>query len=202
MKKQIVVIHGGTTFDTYGDYVSYLKSKRIKLNDLKKKSDWKNSLEKELGKNYNVLLPRMPNKANARYKEWEIWFKKILPLLGKNVVLVGHSLGGIFLAKYLSKNAVSRKIKATFLVAAPFDAEGSNESLADFVLPESLKRFSSQGGIIFLIHSKDDPIVPFEQLKKYKKALPCTKEIILDKRGHMNQEKFPELVREIKNLFK
>lgn len=200
MNQQVIVIHGGTTFDTYKDYISFLKNREISLDKLKSSGDWKNTLAEELGENFEVLLPRMPNGTNARYKEWKIWFERIIPFLKKDVILIGHSLGGIFLAKYLSKNTISKKIKATILVAAPFDDANSEESLADFKLSSSPAKISEQSGIIYLIYSKDDPIVPFEQLEKYKQALPNSKTIILDNREHFNQEAFPEIIKLIRTL--
>ena len=200
MKQQIVVIHGGTTFDNYEDYISYLKNKELTLDKLKSSGDWKNTLAKELGNNFEILLPRMPNGTNARYKEWKIWFERIVPFLKKNVTLIGHSLGGIFLAKYLSENTLPKAIKATVLVAAPFDDTSNEESLVDFKLPSSLSKFAEQGGAIYLIHSKNDPVVPFEQLGKYKKALPNAKIMVFDNREHFNQETFPEIIKLIKEL--
>lgn len=200
MKQQVVVIHGGTTFDTYLDYISYLKNKKISLDKLEAKRDWKDTLEDKLGKNFEVLLPRMPNGTNARYKEWKIWFERIIPFFKKNTILVGHSLGGTFLAKYLSERRISVKVRATILVAAPFDDVDREESLADFKLPSSLKKFSEQVGLIYLFQSKDDPVVPFKQCEKYKKALPNAKPVILDGREHFNQETFPEIVKLIKKL--
>src|SRR4051812_18846652 len=113
MKQQILVIHGGDTFETYEEYIRDLKKSKLDLNQIRKVG-WKQNLAKKLGKNFDVLSPKMPNALNARYKEWEIWFEKIIPLLDKNIVLVGHSLGGIFLVKYLSENSFPKKIKATF----------------------------------------------------------------------------------------
>lgn len=198
--QQIVVIHGGETFDTYKDYILYLNRREISLDKLRAQRDWKDTLAEMLGEDFDVLSPRMPNGTNARYKEWKIWFERVIPLLNKNVIFIGHSLGGIFLAKYLSKNTISKTIKATILVAAPFDDANSEESLADFKLSSSLAKFSKQSGIIYLIHSKDDPIVPFEQFEKYKKALPNSKTIILDNREHFNQEAFPEIIKLIRTL--
>jgi len=200
MKQQIIVIHGGTTFETYKNYLSFLKNREIKLDRLKSNKDWKDNLQEKLGENFEVLSPRMPNGTNARYKEWKIWFERIIPFFGKNVILIGHSLGGIFLAKYLSENHISKKIKATILVAAPFDDSDRRESLASFRLPKSLEKFAEQGGIIYLVQSKDDPSVPFEQLEKYKQALPSAKTMIFDNREHFNQETFPEIIQLIKQL--
>lgn len=200
MKKQILVIHGGTTFDTYREYLSFLRKAKISLDDFRPRSDWKDNLSKKLGKNFDVLQPSMPNKKNARYKEWKIWFDKIIPLLDKRIVIVGHSMGGIFLAKYLSENIVPRLIVATILVAAPYDNSTGNESLGDFKLPQSLIKFAKQSKKIYLIQSEDDPSVPFDNLEKYKKGLPDAKTVIFKDRGHFRQETFPEIVKLIKEF--
>lgn len=200
MKKQIVAIHGGTTFDTYNEYISYLKNKKVDLSKFKMQSDWKSSLQTKLGNKYEVILPRMPNGTNAKYKEWKIWFERLLPLLNNNVVFIGHSLGGIFLAKYFSENILSKKVKALILVAAPFDDEDDEDSLADFILPKSLKKISKQIDKIYLIQSKDDPVVPFAQVGKYKKALPSSNLVIFKNRQHFNQNNFPEMVKLLKSL--
>lgn len=200
MKQQVIIIHGGTTFDNYEDYLSYLKNKEITLDKLKLKKDWKDTLQEKLGENFEVLSPRMPNGTNARYEEWKIWFDRIIPLLNDSLIFIGHSLGGIFLAKYFSENEISKIIKATILIAPPFDDENSEESLSDFKLPSSLSKFAKQSGEIYLIQSKDDPVVSFEQLGKYKNALPNAKTIIFENREHFKQETFPEIIELIKKI--
>ena len=200
MKQQVIVIHGGTTFDKHEDYISYLKNRVVTIDDFKLWTDWKGNLQEKLGEKFEVLFPRMPNGTNARYGEWKIWFERIFPFLTDNPILIGHSLGGIFLAKYLSETNFPETINATILVAAPFDDENLGESLADFKLPLTLSKLMKQGGKIYLIQSKDDPVVPFKQLAKYKQVLPKAEEIILKGRGHFKQEAFPELVELIKKL--
>lgn len=203
MKKQIVLIHGGTSFATYENYISYLQTKEIKIEKLRPRREWKDSLVTELGENYDILLPRMPNGTNARYKEWKIWLDNITKVLNDEVVLIGHSLGGIFLAKYLSENTLPKRVIAAVLVAAPYDnAESADgkESLIDFTLPSSLERFAKQCGKIYLLHSQDDPVVPFAQLDKYKSALPNAETVVFEDREHFNQETFPEIVGIIKSL--
>lgn len=160
MKQQVIVIHGGTTFASHEEYISYLKNKEIELEKLRLQKDWKQTLPQNLGENFDVLLPRMPNGTNARYEEWKIWFERLIPFVDENVIFIGHSLGGIFLAKYFSENIFPKKIKAIILVAAPFD-DASQESLVDFKLPSSLSKLTQNCGMIYLFHSKDDPTVPF-----------------------------------------
>ena len=199
MKQQILIIHGGNSFANREDYLSWLRNAHLELEDLLPGGDWKSALHHELGSNAEILLPKMPCKQNANYEEWSIWFSKMLPLLNDGVILIGHSLGGIFLAKYLAQNNIDKKIKATILVAAPFDDEGTGE-LASFNLPASLEKFSKQAGQMYLFHSEDDVVVPVRELECYLRLLPKAVAHRLTGRGHFNSNKFPELVSLLKTL--
>jgi len=50
------------------------------------------------------------------------------------------------------------------------------------------------------VHSKDDPVVPFTQLKKYQQALPNAETVVFENREHFNQETFPEIIELIKSI--
>lgn len=200
MKRQVVVIHGGKTFDSYEEYIDSLKTREVDIESFKIKKDWKDNLQNSLGDYFEVIQPRMPNGNNAQYIEWKIWFERLAQFLNDEVIFVGHSLGGIFLAKYLSENDFSKKIKATFLVATPFDVTDMNETLGKFKLPPSLEKFKNQGGRIYLVNSKDDEVVPFSNCMSYQKVLPNSRAMIFEGRQHFNQEDFPEIVAEIKNI--
>jgi len=196
MKKQIVIIHGGTTFDTYEEYLKYLNSCELTLEKINKK-DWKDGLGSKLPE-FEVIYPKMPNAKNARYPEWKIWFEKLFPLLGDSVTLIGHSLGGIFLAKYLSENSFLRKIDSLHLIAAPYDTEVCKETLADFALCDKVGKLANLTKNIFLYQSKDDTAVPFADVEKYKRDIPAAKLMTFGDRGHFLQQNFPELIENIK----
>ena len=66
-------------------------------------------LQEVLGGEYDVLLPRMPNKNNAKYLEWKIWFERMIPFLNKEIILVGYSLGASFIANISLKRICRRK---------------------------------------------------------------------------------------------
>lgn len=200
MKKQVIIIGGGNTFDTYKQYVYFLKKLKVDFGRMKM-IGWKESLGKDLGRGFEVILPKMPNPNNAKYAEWKIWWEKIIPYLEKQVVLIGHSLGGIFLTKYLSENKFPKNILAVFLIAAPYDDKGEEDSLADFKLKKDLSLIQEQSGKVFFYHSEDDGVVRFSDLGKYKKALPQAICREFKNKGHFNQAKFPELVREIRKNF-
>ena len=198
MKKQVIVIHGGDSFDSYEKYLEALKNWEVSLESfLPRKKDWKDTLPRELGEEFEVLVPHMPNKQNARYAEWKIWFERVLPFIQNGVVLVGHSLGGIFLAKYMSENKFPKAIDGLFLVAAPHN---ETADIGDFALNGSLEGVRKQCSNIHLYQSKDDPIVSFNEVASYKKYLPDAAVHIFEDRGHFKQEDFPEIVEEIKKL--
>ncbi|MEA1929788.1 MAG: alpha/beta hydrolase [Patescibacteria group bacterium] len=200
MKKQILVIHGGETFENYEDFLKFLREHPLELEDLKKGAGWKDNLQEDLGSNYEVLKPEMPNGWNAHYVEWAIWLEKIAPLLNPNVSLVGHSMGGNFLVKYLAENKFPKEIESLHLVAAPFDAEGSDFSMGDFALPSSLNLVPQQVGQIFIYQSTDDALVPPANADKYKKVFPDATLRTFDDREHFSQERFPEIVEDIKKI--
>lgn len=199
MKRQVIIINGGSTYDTYGEYMKHLKGAKFDFGRMTR-IRWKDSFAKKLGAKFEVVQPRMPNSENARYAEWAIWFRKIVPFINNGVVLVGHSLGGIFLAKYLASQTLPKRIKATILIAAPFHDKGLKESLGDFTLPKSLRKFSTQGGRILIFHSTDDPSVPLQHAREYSAALKHAVLRIFQHKGHFNQSTFPELVSAIKSL--
>jgi predicted alpha/beta hydrolase family esterase len=198
MKKQIVVIHGGDTFESHEEYMKFLKEWVINFRDyLNPVSDWKKKLASQLGNGFEVILPNMPNKTNARFDEWKIWFEKFIPFLEDGVILIGHSLGGAFLSKYLTENKFPKNIGAVFLVSACFGDHLPFYKAADFHVPDKL---DSQTDKIFLYHSKDDPVVPFSDLEMFKQAFPNATVRVFEDRGHFNQEQFPELVEDIRSL--
>ncbi|MCK6462203.1 MAG: hypothetical protein L6Q29_00015 [Candidatus Pacebacteria bacterium] len=84
------------TFDNYEEHISYLKNKDVEMDDFKTGGGWKNYLGKELGNNFEIINPGMPNSANARYEEWKIWFSKMTPLIQDGAIMIGQSLVGIF----------------------------------------------------------------------------------------------------------
>ena len=128
MKTQIVIIIGGMTFKNRKGYLKFLKTRNISI---ERKIYWTDDyFIGKLGKNFEVIKPRMPLQDNPRYDEWKIHFEKHFPYLRDNIILIGSSLGGIFLAKYLSENKFPRKILSTYLIAPPFDDTLPDEELA------------------------------------------------------------------------
>lgn len=201
-KTQLFVIHGGNTFKNDKGYFRYLKSRPISLE--KRVRYYEDYFDKTLGRNFEIIRPRMPLQDYAKYKDWKIYFERHIPYLRNNVILMGGSLGGIFLAKYLSEHKFPKKILSTYLICPPFDNTLPGESLAGgFKLKSNLSLLEKQAGNLYLLFSKDDDVVPVSHAKKYAGKLEEAKIIIYkSKNGHFKISKFPEVVRMIKNDIK
>jgi len=194
--KQVCVIHGGSTYDSDADFLTHLEQLELDYKRLLYRPRWNNWLA-EILTDYDVLLPSLPNNANAKYSEWSVYFSKIIPFLTEETVLVGHSLGGIFLAKYLNEHANSLHFKKVALIAAPFDDE-TGESLGSFRLPQDMSHLAKTADGFHLYQSKDDVVVPVAEIEKYKSILPNASMTLFEDRGHLNTPTFQELVEFIK----
>ena len=195
-KKQIIVIHGGEAWETYDAYFEHLQQYEFtqeKFNKLVLRR-WKDRLQEDLGNSCIVLRPDMPCAYNAKFAEWKLWFDKIMPYINDGCVMVGHSLGANFLAKYLAIENISVDIDQLHLVAGCFGY------IEGFELPRSLKKIEDVCDDIFIYHSHDDPVVDFSDAQKYKEALPHAHLIAFKDRHHFIGENFPEIVQNIKKV--
>jgi predicted alpha/beta hydrolase family esterase len=193
--EQVLIIHGGHSFSSYDRYIEALRADEIDYERLKPQTQWKSWIAGQLP-DIDVLLPTFPNKDNAVFDEWTIYFEKLLPFLKDDVQIIGHSLGAMFLAKYLNQRPLNKPVKRLVLIAGGYDDEtdgdlGSFKVTSAANLPKSAKE-------IHLFHSKDDPVVPFTELAKFHSDLPTASIHMLENRGHFNDAAFPELLELLK----
>ncbi len=197
-KKQIIFIHGGECFNSYQEYFQSIVDAEFDPSQ-KRKKRWNSNLKKFFWR-YELIAPKMPSKFNAKYKEWEIYFQKVLPWIKKDSIWIGYSLGGIFLIKFLSENNIKEYPKKLILLSAPFNREwindfGKKEGLSDFIFDiQKVKKKLKKINKIYILHSKDDFVVPFEHALEYKKILPFAKLITFTNKPHFLIKKFPELL--------
>jgi predicted alpha/beta hydrolase family esterase len=197
-RTQILLIHGGETFRSRKDYLHFLRKRQISIGPRVRWSDA--YLTNKLGPNFEIIKPRMPLQDNAKYNEWKIHFERFFPYLRDNIILIGGSLGGIFLAKYLSENKFPKKILSTYLICPPFDNTTPGDDLVGgFQLKSDLSLIEKNSRNIKLIFSKDDNVVPVSHAEKYRKKMKNAKIIIYkSKNGHFNISEFPEIIKMIR----
>jgi uncharacterized protein len=203
-KKQIVFIHGADAFSDYESFLNYLRVDEITdplgVNPSKR---WHQTLREELFDTHEVYKPSMPNKENAKYLEWKIWFERYFQFLRDGVILIGHSQGGYFLAKYLSENKMPVSVQALFLLGAPFEKreDVQGEDGGDFAFDTvNLSNLIGQVSDVHIWHSEDDFVVPYAHALLYKGALPQAALHTFTDKNHFLIEEFPELIEEIQKL--
>ncbi len=193
-KTQIFFVHGGDTFKNKTKYLHSLKTRKISVPYRVK---WHTAfLDKKLGADFDIIRPRMPLQDNAKYRDWALHFKRHFPHLKDDLILIGVSLGGIFLAKYLSENKFPKKILATYLVCPPFDNTLPNYDLVGgFKLPRDLSLLEKNSPKLHLLFSKNDGFVPPSNAEKYAAKLKNANIVVYPHiKGHFEISEFPEIV--------
>ena len=168
--QQLVFIRGGEAFDTMEDYYKFLQE--FPYDPFAQGESRRTWLAERVMTTHQFICPDMPCKQNATYRARKIWFEKLFPYLNdEGVILVGYSLGGRFLAKYLSEEMFPKRIAQLHLVATPLDAEGvEGEWTADFGFDKALlPRIGEQVEQVFVYHSIDDDIVPYRHVETFQR---------------------------------
>lgn len=203
-KKQIILIGGGDSYGRHEDFLRALQT--IELRDVPSDSEyksWKKWLAAELGEEYWFDVPDMPNKHNADYVEWKIWFERHATLIESEVILIGYSLGAMFLAKYLIENEVAFHIKGLFLLAGPCGTydDGTGNDCARFAFdPAQLTVLEQKAEQIHIMHSQDDFVVPYAHAEQYATGMPSATLHRFEDRTHFLVDEFPELLALIRTL--
>jgi predicted alpha/beta hydrolase family esterase len=125
------------------------------------------SLQADLGAGYSVNFPKMPNESTPNYKIWSKDIDGRLAEIDGEIALVGHSVGGAILLKYLSEERVKASITGLFVLAAPYvnaDENWHDDTAA--LRPDFGSRLSFLPHIT-LYHCHDDEVVPFAHLALY-----------------------------------
>jgi serine hydrolase len=155
-------------------------------------------LAHELGANYRIIAPEMPDADNPHYQPWRARIEQELKSIDEEVILIGHSFGGSVVLKYLAEGSYRKPARGLFLVSVP-DWGPDGWAYEEFAVPHDVgSRLSASR--IFLYHSRDDPEVPFAHLAYYQGRLPTATARPIDGSEHSFVQGLPRLVDDIKSL--
>ena len=183
-----MIIHGGDSYSSKEDYLSELKNSTLDYQRMLPKKRWSDTII-DTFLEADILMPQLPNKQNANYQEWKIYFEKLLPFFGSNIRLIGHSLGAMFLAKYLHNKSLEKPVRQLILLAGGYD--GADYGSFNVNSAKGLEKSARE---IHLFHSRDDFVVDFSELAKYQADLPEAIVHTFDDRNHFLDADFPELI--------
>lgn len=157
------------------------------------------SLQEKLGPTYRVHCPPMPNENAPEYAAWQVQIRDELNALTGAVVLVGHSLGGSILLKYLAEERITTPIAGLFLVAVPYWGAVDWE-VEEYMLSETFAAHLPASLPIALYHSRDDEIVPFDHMARYAAQLPQATLHAFADGGHQCHDDLSAVAQDIRQL--
>ena len=158
------------------------------------------SLRRELGPDYHVRYPAMPNEAEPDYEAWKQRIAEELAGMGEGAVLVGHSIGASVIIKFLAEGPPKQSLAGVFLIAAPFWHDHEIWRWREVELPKDVSARLSDRVPIFLYHGRDDEVVPLAHVNLYARALPQAVIRLLDGRNHQLDDDLSEVANDIKQL--
>jgi uncharacterized protein len=157
------------------------------------------ALRGALGSICELRAPLMPDPDNPSYAPWKDRLAGELGAIRSDVLLVGHSLGGSVLTKYLAEERCDQSIAGLFLVAAPcFGAPGWEHD--EFMLLDSAAPALAAIKQVGLYYTRDDTVVPLEHMALYGRCFPQASAHELDGYGHAFSAGCDELVADIRAL--
>lgn len=156
-------------------------------------TNWFPWLKKQEEKKGNeVFVPDFPNTEFPDYDQWKgHWEELYAPKIEDSSILIGHSLGGSFLLRWISESNTS--IARLILVAPAPDDCGIDEIRSFFTQSWNTEVVKQNVGKIIVLGSENDPYIPFSKFKTLAEALGATFKKCPG-RGHLNDEKLPEIL--------
>jgi pimeloyl-ACP methyl ester carboxylesterase len=165
--------------------------------------EWDNklveSLRRELGPDYEIRYPRMPNEGDPNYAAWKATLEREFAALNHGAILVGHSVGGTILVNTLAEQSSKAEYGAILLIAAPFVGEGGWPA-GDLNTPRDLGARLPRGVPVHLYHGLDDETAPPLHVALYARAVPQARVHRLPDRDHQLNNDLREVAAAIKCL--
>ena len=111
---------------------------------------------------FEVSVPKMPDTFYPKQEEWLTAMHEIIGTVDSNTFLVGHSLGTMAILRYLESLKDGEKVGGVILTAGFCEHIGISQIKNFHEKPLDFEKIKKAGKHFVLIHSDDDPIVPFE----------------------------------------
>lgn len=168
--------------------------------------DWFPWAKEELiRRGYETILPEMPDSDNPSKKKWLEVLHTLIDTPKDDDVLIGHSLGGLAVLRYIETLHSYEKVGKVILVA-PMIVIGNTvvENLQDQQIvddwlgePLNYEKILSRVQSFSVILSKSDHLIPFDANRRVLEKNLKLKVLSIENCGHFTQEdgivKLPQL---------
>jgi predicted alpha/beta hydrolase family esterase len=139
------------------------------------------ALRSALPRDFKLSAPMMPDPSNPDAGAWSEAFGEHLEKFQAPFVLVGHSLGGSTILKYLAEHQMPSGLTGVISIAAPF----WGADMPQWMLPADFAGPLTKLPRLVFYHSRYDDMVPFSNVERYADALPRAVIRRFDGRGHL-----------------
>lgn len=181
MSTTILIIHGA------GDRSFWIMTQK-----------WVPFLKSSLGPGYDVVAPEMPTPKYPQFAKWKNLIKKTIAGIRGPIILVGHSLGGTVLLKYLAEVAIPNPITGLYLIASPYFSGDQGWNYQDFFIHKDPTELLGQFPV-YSYHSTDDLVVPVAHQGFYASKFPTAIVRTLSGHGHeYSKKEFIEIIEDIR----
>jgi predicted alpha/beta hydrolase family esterase len=156
-------------------------------------------LRMHLGHWYDIVSPAMPHPERPMYGAWRDLLSSTLSPLHEELVLIGHSLGGSVLLKFLSEEPFESPVAGLFLIAAPYWGKRKFQA-EEYRLRDQFSDRLPSIRQVFIYHARHDEVVPFKHAEFYSAQLPGAVIREFEGSAHLFSSGLPELVEDIRDL--
>jgi predicted alpha/beta hydrolase family esterase len=142
---------------------------------------------------YQLYVPALPNTDRPILEEWLATLNHIVGVPDQDTVLIGHSLGGLLVLKYLESLPKGKRIGKAILVAPVVDAiidmNDEEQSIANPWLEKQLdgQKILTSVGSLSAFFSDDDPAIPLSS-ESVLRNWGGVHTIVEHQMGHYNEE--------------
>jgi len=135
-----------------------------------------------------VIVPQMPiGVENQNFDNWSAEFDKLN--IDENTTIIAHSIGPIFVCKYLIANKI--KVKKLIFVCGfnnYLGIDADYDAVNEPMFVDNLKDIKQYCNDIVCFYSDDDPYVPYDVEKAFADTI-ASQQICLESAGHINAER-------------
>ena len=168
--------------------------------------NWIPWLKKELSKRkINCIVPNFPSPYKQDYESWSKILKSYLEIgyITENTTFITHSLGGIFIAKFLIRNNARIKKLITLSLFNQKKKKENNLLYDSFYIDnKELKTLKNCCFERICIYSDNDPYVPINEAENFANTIKA-KKVLIEQAGHFNEKsgytEFKELLNYVNN---